>query len=69
MVRVVDVLNGRTIVIERNGLRETVQLAGIAITDEIRAADLLRWTTVSTWVMLEHTRAAGISSIDPTRCS
>lgn len=53
MVRVVDVRDGRTLVIERNGLREAVPLAGIAIVDEARAADLLRWTVVSTWVLLE----------------
>jgi endonuclease YncB( thermonuclease family) len=53
MVRVVDVIDGHTLIIERNGSRETVQLAGIAITDEARAADLLRWNVLSTWVMLE----------------
>jgi hypothetical protein len=53
MVRIVDVVDGRTLVIERNGNRETVQLAGVAILDEARAMDLLRWSVVSTWVMLE----------------
>ncbi len=58
MVRVVDVQNGRTLVIERNGAREGVQLAGIAILDETRAADLLRWNVVGRWVLLER-RASG----------
>ena len=59
MVRVVDVRDARTIVIERNGARETVQLAGIAIVDETRAAELLRWNAVSRWVMLEAHASGG----------
>ncbi|HEX6100653.1 MAG TPA: hypothetical protein VF432_30330 [Thermoanaerobaculia bacterium] len=59
MVRVVDVQDGRTLVIERNGQRETVRLAGIVITDETRAADLLRWSVVSFWVMLEPHAGGG----------
>jgi len=59
MVRVVDVRDGRTLVIERNGSRETIQLAGIAITDETRAADLLRWNIASTWVMVEPHASGG----------
>ena len=66
MVRVVDVVDGRTLVIERNGNRETVQLAGIAVTDEVRAADLLRWNVVSTWVMLEpHASGAYLAYRSP----
>jgi hypothetical protein len=53
MVRVVDVRDGRTLVVEHDGKRETVQLAGVAIVDDARATDLLRWNVVSTWVMLE----------------
>lgn len=59
MVRVVDVQDGRTLVIERNGTRETVRLAGIAITDEIRATELLRWSVVSFWVMVEPDASGG----------
>ena len=59
MVRVVDVRDGRTIVIERNGARETVRLAGLAILDEARAAELLRWSVVSFWVMLEPHASGG----------
>lgn len=59
MFRVLDVQDGRTIVIERNGARETVQLAGLAIVDEARAQDLLRWSVVSTWVLLEPHASGG----------
>lgn len=59
MVRVVDVQDGRTLVVERNGSRETVRLAGVSIVDEARAADLLRWNVVSTWVMLEPQAGGG----------
>lgn len=59
MVRVVDVVDGRTIVIERNGARETVQLAGVEVLDEVRATDLLRWNVMSTWVMLEQHSSGG----------
>ncbi len=59
MVRVVDVRDARTLVIERNGARETVSLAGVAIVDEQRATDLLRWNVVSTWVMVEPHASGG----------
>jgi hypothetical protein len=59
MVRVVDVQDGRTLVIERNGSREPVRLAGLTIVDEARAVDLLRWTVVSFWVMLEPHAGGG----------
>lgn len=59
MVRVVDVQNGRTIVIERNGAREAIQLAGVQIVDERRATDLLRWNVVSTWVLVEPHASGG----------
>src|SRR5689334_21325647 len=59
MVRVVDVQDGRTLVIERNGSRELVRLAGLAIIDEARATDLLRWSVVSFWVMLEPHSGGG----------
>ena len=53
MVRVAGIENGRTIVIERGGTRVSVKLAGVAITDELRARELLRWSIGSAWVMLE----------------
>ncbi len=59
MVRVVDVQDGRTLIIERNGSREMVRLGGLAILDEARAMDLLRWSVVSFWVMLEPHAGGG----------
>ncbi len=59
MVRVVDVRDAHTLVIERNGTRESVPLAGIAIVDEQRATELLRWNVVSTWVMIEPHASGG----------
>lgn len=53
MVRVVRIDDGRTITIDRNGTHEQVRLAGVTITDDARARELLRWTTLGTWVMLE----------------
>ncbi|HYC60332.1 MAG TPA: hypothetical protein VEK79_12285 [Thermoanaerobaculia bacterium] len=53
LVRVMDVVDGRTLVIERRGAAETVQLAGIALTDDNGARTMMKWTLVSTWVMLE----------------
>jgi len=53
LVRVIDVVDGRTLVIERRGVPETVQLAGIALTDDSGARTMMKWTLVSTWVMLE----------------
>ena len=53
MVRVVAIEDGRTIVVERAGVRETVRLAGVTITDDARARELLRWTAGEAWVMLE----------------
>jgi hypothetical protein len=54
MVRVVGVENGRTVTIERDGTRELIQLAGVAVVDEHRAAELLRWTIGTSWVLLER---------------
>ena len=53
MVRVVGIENGRTITIERGGTRVSARLAGVTITDELRARELLRWTIGTSWVMLE----------------
>lgn len=54
MVRVVAIENGRTITIDDRGTRVSVRLAGVAITDELRARELLRWTLADAWVMLER---------------
>ena len=54
MVRVLAIENARTLTVaDQNGNRFRVILAGIAITDELRARELLRWTVGSAWVMLE----------------
>lgn len=53
MVRVVAVEDGRTITIDRNGARERIRLAGVTVTDDARARELLRWTAGNAWVMLE----------------
>src|SRR5687768_10257180 len=53
MVRVVGVVDGRTNAIERNGVREQVKLAGVEVTNEAAARELLRWTATDAWVMLE----------------
>jgi hypothetical protein len=60
MVRVVDVQDAHTLVVEHDGIRETVRLAGIVVMDEARATDLLRWNVVSTWVMLERRPCGGV---------
>jgi hypothetical protein len=54
MVRVVSVEDARTITIERKGAREVIRIGGVAIADELRARELLRWTLQpSSWVMVE----------------
>ena len=53
LVRVIDVVDGRTLVIERRGVAVTVQLAGIALIDDNAARTMMKWTLVSNWVMLE----------------
>ena len=54
MVRVVEVRDARTLVIERDGSRQSIRLAGIAIVDEMRALELLRWTVGTSWVLVER---------------
>lgn len=53
MVRVVRIDDGRTITIDRNGTREQIRLAGVSVTDDARARELLRWTALDAWVMLD----------------
>jgi len=59
MVRVVSVDGARTITIEQDGRREQIQLAGLQILDEPRAADLLRWTIGTSWVLVEKHPGGG----------
>jgi len=53
MVRVVSIDNGRTITVDDHGTRTSVRLAGVTITDELHAREMLRWTIGDAWVMLE----------------
>lgn len=53
MVRVIEVADGRTLVVDRNGQRESLRLAGIEITNEVHARALLQWTLANAWVMVE----------------
>lgn len=53
MARFAGVVDGRTIAVERNGVREEVRLAGIIISSEVHARSLLQWTLADAWVMLE----------------
>jgi len=53
MLRVVAIEDGRTVAIDRNGTRTSVRLAGVAVTDELHARELLRWTLLGFWVKLE----------------
>ena len=54
MIRVVAIDDGRTVTLEAGGVRERVRLAGITITDESAARELLRWTLLERWVLLER---------------
>lgn len=55
MVRVVDVIDARTIVVEDNGRRTTVVIAGIALadTETADAAAYLRRLVFGQWVLVE----------------
>lgn len=59
MVRVVEIRDAQTLVIERNGAREPIRLAGLAILDEARATQLLRWTVGTSWVLVEAHAGGG----------
>jgi len=53
MVRVVGIPGPSSLVIERDGVRSTVQLSGIEITDPHNAIAFLTWSVNSSWVMIE----------------
>lgn len=53
MVRVQQVIDGRTLIVERSGKAETITLAGIDVVDDNSARTLLEWTLVARWVSLE----------------
>jgi hypothetical protein len=51
MTRVTSVRDGRTILVD--GSTE-VRLAGVEVTDELHARELLRWTVNGSWVLIER---------------
>ena len=59
MARIVDVVDSHTIVVEEQGLRSTVHLAGVTVAppDEVQAVEFLRRTTASGWVLVERDNA------------
>lgn len=60
MLRVVSIDDGRTVTVESGGVRERVKLAGVAITDELAARELLRWTLLERWILLERDAGGGV---------
>jgi hypothetical protein len=54
MVRIVSIESGRTLIIDSSGHRELVTLAGIEITDEVAARELLKWTLLERWALIER---------------
>ena len=59
MVRVVDIQEGPTLIVERDGVRSPIRLAGVAVTNEPGARELLRWTIDRRWVKIEPAAAGG----------
>lgn len=59
MVRVVSVDDHRTLTIEHDGRRERIELAGVEIVDARNAAQLLRWTIGTSWVLAEKHSGGG----------
>jgi len=53
MARVIEVIDGKTLLVERDGTRERVRLAGIDVVNDVHAKALLEWTLANSWVMLE----------------
>jgi hypothetical protein len=56
MFRFIKVVDPATIIVERDGVRSEVHLAGIEITDRNNAFAALSWTLDSSWVMIEDGR-------------
>lgn len=61
MARVVDVVDGHTVVVEENRARATVHLAGVAVPpdEDVAAAQYLRRTMSSGWVLIERDSRSG----------
>lgn len=59
MARVAAAVDGQTLLIERNGIGEHIQLAGIIVTDDHAARELMQWTLAGKWVMVEELPGGG----------
>jgi hypothetical protein len=59
MVRVIGIEKGPLIIVDSNGSREAIRLAGVSVTDELAAHALLRWTIDGAWLMIERDPAGG----------
>jgi hypothetical protein len=55
MVRLAGIENGKTLIVEREGKRERVVLAGVAILDDAHARTMLEWTIGTSWLSVEQT--------------
>jgi hypothetical protein len=54
MARLIEITDARTLIVERDGKRETIVLAGVQITHQPHALAYLQWALpAGTWVMLE----------------
>jgi hypothetical protein len=54
MVRVVEVIDGQTILVDRNGARERIQLDGVTVLRDLDARAFLAWSLPrGTWLMTE----------------
>ena len=59
LVRVVSIEDARTVVVDRAGKIERIQLAGVAIVDAAAARTLLEWTLDSSWILVEAQPGGG----------
>jgi hypothetical protein len=57
MARVTAVSENATLIVEKDAKSVEVKLAGVEITDMLGARELLQWSVVRSWVMLEGTDA------------
>jgi hypothetical protein len=65
MVRVQQVVDGRTLIVEHKGNAETITLAGIDIVDDKSARTLLEWTLVARWISLESVEGGHLAYRSP----
>ena len=59
MVRVIEVRDGRTLIVERNGTAAEIRLGGVMVLDERAARELLRWMAGNGWTMIEPAADGG----------